>query len=202
MARAEYESFTTNTQTSDVSFQNLTLSNVGVSDDESVTSEKRIKFNKVATKEILKHMSKTHLCKHIDDVTGDLKCHEIKSNLTSSYLKGPSILTRNKLYSILYLGLLITQSDLQLGDLLRYCREGHVSYLSYNHFFPETFSEKQIDAVMYQLGRKIIPTHENIRQTSQRLFHMMKLTTCDLSPNILKLCERYCKELNLPGIFL
>lgn len=199
MMVSEYESFTANTQSSDTSLLNQTLSNLGSSDDESLESEKFIKFNRVSKKELLKHMSRQHLRKHTRDYENEMTCHKKKKILSSSYLNSTFIITRNKIYSILYIGLLLTESDIQLSDLLRYCREGHLSFLSYNHLFPETYTEKQIDPKIYQIGNKKVPSHKNIRETSYRLFNMLKLGESNFSPNLKKLCEKYCTELNLPG---
>lgn len=199
MVNLEYESFAANTQSSDTSLLNQTLSTVGSSGDESVESEKFVQYNKASRKELLKHMSYQHLKKHSKDYEGKVRCHKGSTILTSTYRKSAYVMRRDKIYSILYLGLLLTESEIQLSDLLRYCREGHVSFLSYNHFFPENYTEKQIDPTVYQSGHKVIPSHKNIRETSYKIMAVLKLGPCEFYPDVNKLCEKYCLELNLPG---
>lgn len=131
--------------------------------------------------------------------------NKLRTFLSQSYSKGPTILTRNKLYSIIYMGLLLTNDSFQLADILRFCREGHLSFLSYNHFFPEEFNEKQVDADIFQVGKKNIPTHLNIREMVYQIQNIMKLNIIqkwNICPDLKKLCERYCIELNLPGVYI
>lgn len=48
---------------------------------------------------------------------------------------GPLALSRNKVFGIIYLGLLMIKDKIQLGDMLRFIREGHLSYNKVEHFF-------------------------------------------------------------------
>lgn len=155
-------------------------------------------FNKEARKELLKTQSKYHLKKHRVDIHSELKCHKPTYRaISTTYKNSPYLLTRNKLYSLIYLGLLIIKDKIQLGDLLRLIREGHVSYNSVMHFFPEEFEEKNIDLTNY-LSRKMPLTHYSTRQISAKIVNYLGIARNIPVQNLVVLCERYCHELNLP----
>ncbi|GLV34263.1 TATA box-binding protein-associated factor RNA polymerase I subunit B [Carabus blaptoides fortunei] len=197
LARAEYEQYT-NTQQSDHSLLNQTLTSLA-SDEESSECVGRIRFSEVAKRELLKTMTKKHLEEHEFDVDHKLTCHKINRLLVSdAFLQGPAMLTRNKLYSIIYIALLLTESQYQLSDIIRFCREGHLSYLQYKHFFPEIYSEKEIDETLYQNGYKSLFTYGYIRKTAMDIYKFVDIKKCDYSPDLIDLCRRYCTELNLP----
>lgn len=178
---------------------NQTLTGL-TSDDESSTCVGRIRFNKAARRELLKSMTKEHLEQHEMDAEKKMTCHKINRLLVSNAFRlGPMTLTRNKLYSIIYIALLLTESKYQLSDIIRFCREGHLSYLQYRHFFPETYSEKEIDEKMYQNGYKSLFSYDYIRKTASDIYKFINIKKCDYSPDLIELCKRYCTELNLPG---
>lgn len=178
---------------------NQTLTGL-TSDDESSDCVGRIRFNKAARRELLKSMTKEHLEQHEMDVENKMTCHRINRRLVSdAFLQGPMMLTRNKLYSVIYIALLLTESKYQLSDIIRFCREGHMSYLQYRHFFPEIYSQNDIDEKMYQNGYKSLFTYDYIRKTASDIYKFIDIKKCDYSPDLIELCKRYCTELNLPG---
>lgn len=111
------------------------------------------------------------------------------------------MITRNKLYSLIYLGLLIIKDDIQLSDMLRLIKEGHVSYNSVIHFFPEELQQNNAHLTNY-LSRKMPLTHYSIRQVSAEMAKYLGITQNIPVQNLVNLCKRYCYELNLPDEIL
>lgn len=86
-------------------------------------TEEFLHYNRSARKMIRKHLSKMKKSKNKNVDTNDTN-DEYKNiswrSFTSHYTKSPQILTRCKVYSLLYLGLLIVKDKIQLSDMLRY----------------------------------------------------------------------------------
>lgn len=125
------------------------------------------------------------------------------SNLTyrsvsAVYKKSSNILTRHKLFCLIHLGLLLVKDRIQLGDLLRLIREGHVSYNCVEHFFPADLQEEKIIDLSHYLARKLPLTHFTTRQMSMDLAKLLGIPAKIPVQNLVDLCGRYCQELNLP----
>ncbi|XP_077302827.1 TATA box-binding protein-associated factor RNA polymerase I subunit B [Arctopsyche grandis] len=100
------------------------------------------------------------------------------------------------LYAILILSLRIIGNEIQVGDILRWCREGHISYGVYDHFFPEDMILKKIDKkfVIYKASL----SHVGMRNTINMIAKYLKLD--DIAPpDIASLIRRYVVELELPS---
>ncbi|VEN37852.1 unnamed protein product, partial [Callosobruchus maculatus] len=83
----------------------------------SVTEENTLKFNHYAKKELRRKLSSSHLKEHQKDINLTLNCHKlIYKERTRRYKRGVQILSPDKLYSVLYLGLLIIKDQIQLCE--------------------------------------------------------------------------------------
>ncbi|XP_032675536.1 TATA box-binding protein-associated factor RNA polymerase I subunit B isoform X2 [Odontomachus brunneus] len=90
----------------------------------------RVQFNSSARKEAKK-------VKSIAKKVPRNKRNKFKTSyITSQYKIGPELITPMKLWAILYLSLRIHNNPIQLGDMLRYAREGHLSYYKLDHLIP------------------------------------------------------------------
>lgn len=171
------------------------------SPEAKTTPNNKLRFNKAAKRELLRRISRKHLHEHCKDEHMELKCHKTTyRTLSTVYKSGPQLLTKNKLYSLIHLGLLLTKDNIQLGDLLRWIREGHVSYNRVRHFFPEEFADKDLNLTNYS-ARKMPLTHFGTRQTSAGIAALLNISYAIPVQNLVNLCERYCQELNLPDEF-
>lgn len=149
--------------------------------------------------ELLKLYSKKHHFKrHCEDEDCEMACHKVTyRTLTRPFKYGPTVLTRNKLFGIIYLGLLIIKDKIQLGDLLRFIREGHLSYNNVEHLFPEETETEKFDVGTYN-SRTMFLTHFGLRTTAASLAVWLEVIDHIHVQNLVALCERYCKELELP----
>lgn len=158
-----------------------------------------VRNNLYATRELRKIMNKTHLISHRKDKLNTYMCHKLTfRDLSYSYRQSAMIITRKRIFAILYLGLLIIKDRIQLSDMLRYINEGHLSYNEYLHFFPETLGQKKLNISTYtKYAEKL--THSGLRETAWKILLFLKLESYVPTQNIVELSERYCMELNLPG---
>ncbi|XP_050296771.1 TATA box-binding protein-associated factor RNA polymerase I subunit B isoform X2 [Anthonomus grandis grandis] len=141
-------------------------------------------------------MSKKHRLEHNEDLYRDLSCHKLKtSNFKASFFMGPNNLTLFTLYSILYLAMLITGDSVQLGDFLRFIREGHVSFGCFRHFFDQDIDERSLNLPK---RHERLFSHGFFRKRAAQLAHFLKVESYLVQPDLIALCERYCHELNLP----
>lgn len=155
-------------------------------------------YNRYARKEILKQVTKNHFKNHCKDFEDELKCHKMTyQSVSRAYEQGITIITRNKLYTIIYLSLLIIKDKIQLGDLLRYIREGHLSFDHVEHFFPEGMNTSSFNMNVYA-GSSHLLCHNRVRETAVSLSKFLGISQKIRIQNLVELCERYCKELNLP----
>lgn len=108
--------------------------------------------------------------------------------------KTADILSRNVVFVIVSLALNHIDSELQLGDMLRYIREGHISFYNIKQFFPENVNTTRIQHQFVQSNMWL--RHNQFRH---ELASMATLTEVQIhTPNISMLCQRYVRELELP----
>ncbi|XP_014467239.1 PREDICTED: TATA box-binding protein-associated factor RNA polymerase I subunit B [Dinoponera quadriceps] len=123
-----------------------------------------------------------------------------ESYITNQYKMGPELITPMKLWAILYLALRIHNNDMQLGDMLRYGREGHLSYYKLDHLIPPEVTLKRSD--LNFLSRVMDITHKGMRRIIGSMATFLGVTKI-ICPNFSSLINRYCIELELPrGISL
>ncbi|EFN87076.1 hypothetical protein EAI_04977 [Harpegnathos saltator] len=123
-----------------------------------------------------------------------------KGYITNKYKMGPELITPMKLWAILYLALRIHNNAMQLGDMLRYGREGHLSYYKLDHLIPPEVTLTRND--LNFLSRVMDVTHKGMRRIIGNMATFLGVTKI-ICPNFLSLISRYCIELELPkGILL
>lgn len=142
-------------------------------------------------------MRKTIPKKKIRYKKDDFCCQRLKK--TKQYKYGVHFISPIKLYSLLYLGLLIVKDKLQLGDLLRFIREGHLSFNKYTHLFPNDDGDNLWN-IMNNIKNSSFSS-DSIRVYTGKLAKFLGVTSFIRIPNCIDLCHRYCQEMNLPGTF-
>ncbi|EFA09467.1 hypothetical protein TcasGA2_TC010961 [Tribolium castaneum] len=197
LAKAQYEEFSKKSQETP-SLHNETLTSLQTGSEKSSKNAVPIKYNIYATKELRKiKSSQYHWRKHRRDFERNLKCHKLSyRKISGKYRASPYILSINKLYAILYLGLLITKSKVQLSDILRFIKEGHLSFNYYSHFFPEDFVDKTLNFRNFKKNTMFV--NAPFRTIAAEMSVLLQIDFYISCPNLIELCERYCGELNLP----
>ncbi len=135
-------------------------------------------------------MSDEHLKEHEDNPA--LRCHKFRYRDT---MKKTEEITRTKLYVLIFMGLNHVESDIQLGDLIRFLREGHItlqiaSVVSNDARYNLDFNTR------IQKGCNNVPKHSSLRTIATDLAKEIgfQFKATDLSV----LCHRYVQELCLP----
>lgn len=197
---AEYEQDASFLSQDTNSLANQSLSSLKSPSENKTDNATKLIFNKQAKNEFLKKQSQTTL--HRRSVNNEILHKLTYRNLTATYKNSPNLLTRNKLFCLIYLGLLLIKDRMQLGDLLRLIREGHVSFNAVMHFFPDDLRQQKGVDLSHYLARKMPISHFATRQYTVELAKFIDVTSEIPAQNLVDLCERYCLELNLPrGIF-
>ncbi|KAF7270573.1 hypothetical protein GWI33_016464 [Rhynchophorus ferrugineus] len=174
-----------------------TLSSIPSDSEKSDTSSKRIMYNKFSKKEMTKLMSKNHQKAHSMDTMGTLTCHKLlRKDFTNKFKKGPTVLTICTLYCLLYLGLLIIEDPIQLNDIIRFIKEGHLSYGNFRHFFDENLKDEFL--VLPTVPQNVF-CNQYFRLKAARMVKFLDVTRYVRRPDLVVLCRRYCEELNLPA---
>ncbi|XP_020283590.1 TATA box-binding protein-associated factor RNA polymerase I subunit B [Pseudomyrmex gracilis] len=170
-----------------------TLSTFSQSAQSTVGSENRsfrIKFNASAKKE----------AKKVKQLAKGVPKHKRRkykeTHVTTEYRSGPEIITTSKLLAILYLSLRIHNQDIHLGDMLRYGREGHLSYYRLDCLVPPEVELTKQETNF--LSRVTDVTHKGMRRIIGRMAKFLGVRHI-ICPNFLPLINRYCSELALPN---
>lgn len=203
LARAkakEYSETLNNTQQSEISLLNQSLGSLKASTDTNrKDTSKYLRYHPSALKELEQRMTKGHLKRHRKDVNNVMTCHKLSRKMcTHKYIRSPYVLTRSKIFSVIYLGLLINKEKIQLGDMLRYIREGRMSFEHYNHFFPVEVREKNLDVCTFNQGNQPFSS-VGLRENSAMMANVLGVNKYMPVQNLVELLKRYCEELNLPG---
>ncbi|XP_076295714.1 TATA box-binding protein-associated factor RNA polymerase I subunit B [Lasioglossum baleicum] len=116
-------------------------------------------------------------------------------HISTQYKIGPHVITPMRLWAIIYLALKIHNQPIQLGDMLRYGREGHLSYYKLDHLLPPEVSLSKSE--MNFLTQNVEITHKGMRRLAAGIAKFLHVwdVTC---PDLLPLVHRYCQELGLP----
>lgn len=149
-------------------------------------------FTEQAKKCLQTLMSEEHLKEHEDNPM--LKCHRFR--YLDTWKKTEEI-TRTKLYVLIFMALNHVQSDLQLSDLIRFLREGHVSLQIASSISNDARYNLDFNTRI-QRGLTCVPTHSSLRTIASDLAKEIgfQFKETDLST----LCHRYLQELCLPSI--
>lgn len=106
------------------------------------------------------------------------------------------ILTRNTIFFIIFLAMNQINCEHQLGDIIRYIREGHLTYYDISKFFPENIDITKIQK-NFRLINFSIPSHNHFRFEVTGIAKLLNVRM--QIPDMSKLCKRYCDELELPN---
>lgn len=116
-------------------------------------------------------------------------------HISNQYKMGPHIMTPMRLWAIIYLALRIHDQPIQLGDMLRYGKEGHLSYYKLDHLLPPevnlTANERNF------LRQNVEITHKGMRRIIASMAKFLGVWDI-ICPDFLSLIKRYCQELGLP----
>lgn len=155
-----------------------------------------LKYNKYAKKELRRSQSESHLVKHSFDFENNLPCHRNSyREVSKKYQNSSHLLSINKIYSFLYLGLLITKSEIQLSDMLRFIREGHLSFNNFKHFFPEEMSDNFLTETC---PKNSCLSSASLRESTYEMAKFLNVLHFIEVQDLASLIERFCTELNLP----
>lgn len=191
MINEEYNRLTS-TQASDsdaLSLVSQSLQSVGSANSNSSIPVERLKYSNHAKKEF-KRMKKLSKKLPISERSKYQQKH-----VTTKYRTSPHVITPMKLWAILYLALRIHKQDIHLADMLRYGREGHLSYYRLDHLLPAEMTITDSDVKLLTQNNEI--THKGMRKTSAEIAKFLFVSEIRC-PNLVTLIKRYCKELNLP----
>ncbi|KAJ8924618.1 hypothetical protein NQ315_000768 [Exocentrus adspersus] len=179
------------------SLHNETLTSLKSPSEKSEKTNEPLYFNRYGNKELKNKLTYRHYRKHKLDTRQTLKCHKLTySNCSEKYKNSIYFLSPIKLYCILYLGLLINRDEIQLGDLFRFIREGHLSFNSYIELFPEEYMDKFLN--IQNNSKNSLFSNHCFRTTAAKIAVFLKVTPYIKSVDLTALCKRYCTEMNLP----
>uniref|UniRef100_A0A336MX32 CSON009124 protein n=1 Tax=Culicoides sonorensis TaxID=179676 RepID=A0A336MX32_CULSO len=205
--RSEYESEYEDSKTdinrtltslADVSASEIrTLSQGSTYGATSNVSSLAIEFSRYARSAFKNVVPKKHIAKHAADFKGELKCHSMNFNDlgTDSF----NLLTRRTLFGIIYCALNYHKTPYEIGDLIRFCREGHLSYNCGRKYIPRNLSEKKIRELnsKYTMCKKNdVGIHTGWRQFINYMRDFLHFEF--EQPDLRALARRYVTELNLP----
>ncbi|KAL0277695.1 UNVERIFIED_CONTAM: hypothetical protein PYX00_004899 [Menopon gallinae] len=112
--------------------------------------------------------------------------------------KSKIIFCKSKLLELIHLSLLMTGDELQLSDLLRFIREGHLSFAKVTHFLPDDITLFEKDhSFIESISDAFMPTHLKQRNIGGKLTKILRIKKFPL-PDMECLIKRYCHDLNLP----
>ncbi|KAG7191118.1 hypothetical protein KM043_007150 [Ampulex compressa] len=164
------------------------------STDNYSNKEIRLQFSTHAKKEInkIKNISKS--------LQKDERVQYRQKHITTQYKIGPHIITPMRLWAIIYLALRIHNHSIHLGDMMRYGREGHLSYYKLDHLVPSEIKLTRSDIKFLSQNKEI--THKGMRRIIASMARFLGVHDIICS-DFLPLVNRYCQELALPrGISL
>lgn len=116
-------------------------------------------------------------------------------HISTQYKMGPNIITPMRLWAIIYLALRIHNQPIQLGDMLRYGREGHLSYYKLDHLLPPELNLTANERCF--LTQNVEITHKGMRRIIASMAKLLGVWNI-VCPDFLSLVNRYCQELGLP----
>lgn len=146
-----------------------------------------MKYSRRTRRTARKSMSKAHVLEHQNDVSGNLKCHNIKDR---------EAMGRTFVFAMLWLALNQIDDSLQIGDLIRYADECHIKSNNISGFLPPNIDVKSATS-QYRKGLNAKLSHYSIRNKALLLAQAINIREIRM-PNMAELCERYVKDLSLP----
>lgn len=173
----------------------MTASDDSSSCASSASSRKnvRIEFSRLSRRILKKKMPKKHIRKHETDAQID--CHTFRrTNISLAY--HPQVVSRSMIYELLYLSLNQIDDDIQAGDVIRYIREGHLTFTKVHKFFPDNVKKEKLQN-NFNISNSVAPSHEFLRFGAENQAHLLHVEL--KQPNFYRLAKRYVEELALPG---
>lgn len=182
---------------SGISSNTSTLSNLTLEDVEAtmVHEELHIEFSEIGKAARQKqNMHHKKLGRKVKDDDNDAPCRVRGSQADLNLL-----LTGRTLLIIIYCALNICGSSIQIGDLIRFAREGHISYYNFRKVLPEFLEDAKLSLEqyhsLYQTSHKLLS-----RYAESFLCSFPDIKASLVIPNLMMLAKRYIEELNLPKI--
>lgn len=195
LARIQYEDYKkSEDESSSVATALATSSNTSHTSDNISLN---LQFTRTARKQLKRKMPKKHIVKHESDYEDALDCHREWTKVKQA--DKLESLSNTVLISILLLALNLIEDDIQAADLIRFLREGHLSYFNVQRFLPENVKQEQSRAFEH-LSRRGFFNHYFLRETTAKLCRDMAIPEM-IRPNLFALMCRYVDELGLPDEF-
>lgn len=203
LMRSEYEALQSEPDTNNASLAaTLNRSSGGASSSgpSSHTSNAssgavRVEFSRLSRRLLKRIMPKKHLRKHEQD--GTISCHAFqRQNYRRNY--HPEIVSRNMMYELLYLALNQIDDSIQLGDMLRFIKEGHLTFTNVVKFLPDDLSAEQRIRLQNSFtgSASTCPSNAFIRLGAKQLSQLIGVHM--RMPDLAALTARYVAELALP----
>lgn len=189
MAATQYEEYMSSQKTdvSSLGFNLSQRSSTGQSTDNSDTTV-QIKYSRRARRKVSKKITREHVLLHQNDINRQLKCHNLKDK---------EVLGRSFVFAILWLALNQIEDSLQINDLIRYTKESHINVNNISNFLPPNIDCKQAVNHFRKISNDNL-THAFLRTKALTIARIIGIKNV-VQPDLAMLCERYCKELNLPS---
>ncbi|CAG9838493.1 unnamed protein product [Diabrotica balteata] len=195
LAKAQYKEQSKTDGSS--SLYNETLASLKSHSENS--ADREIQFNTFSHLELKKTMSSQRIKRHQKEILSDT--NKKRPRFSRIYRNRSYHLSPSKIYCILYLALLIKKDPMQLGDMLRFMREGHLSFHCYSHLFPESYADKRLNIADFR--STISLSHHEFRKRTAELANLLDVCCYISCPDLEALARRYCEEMNLPDdVFL
>lgn len=174
------------TDISSVGFNLSQRSSTGQSTDNSDTTI-RIKYSRRTRRKVRRKIPREHLIAHENDIGRKLKCHDFKDK---------EVLGRSFVYAILWLALNQIGDTLQISDLIRYAKESHIKLNNISIFLPPNVDSKQAVNHFRKSSNDNL-THNFLRTKALTVAKVIGIRNV-VQPDLVMLCERYCKDLCIP----
>ncbi|XP_057340353.1 TATA box-binding protein-associated factor RNA polymerase I subunit B isoform X1 [Microplitis mediator] len=190
MMEAEYKSLDGSNTDGESGLTNLSMTSRYSDKSNTPVKPPRLQFTKLAREETKKAALKSQ------SLPKSKKKKFRATYCSYSYTRGPDLITPMKLWAILYLALRIHNENIHLSDMLRFARDGYLSYYKLDHFIPADCSFTPTEISKLNQSREI--THKGLRQAVARIKKFLQVWKFP-APNLLTLIKQYCTELQLPS---
>lgn len=164
------------------------------STDKKSNNSLNLTFTRNARRTMKRNMHKKHIAKHESDYEDAMDCHQKRS--LPKHKDKVENLDNGVIIAILYLALNLSEDEMQCSDLIRFLREGHVSYADVQNFIPDNVKVEGNRNFEY-LQKRAVFNHASVRCIASKLLRDMSIPDLIL-PDMAKLTQRYIDELQLP----
>uniref|UniRef100_U5ER76 Putative tata box-binding protein-associated factor rna polymerase i subunit b n=1 Tax=Corethrella appendiculata TaxID=1370023 RepID=U5ER76_9DIPT len=190
LARSEYDSKLSNSEQDRELERSLTAS---VTSESAASGSIKMSYSRSARRTMKKMcIRKSHINKHENDLNSVLDCHRVTKNLINPI----EILSKSNIFALLYIALKESNSELEIGDLIRYGRENHIETSDGYSFVPEHIERSHLVETLSFYNRSVLDCHLTLRRRVEQLTDFLDIEL--KKPNLYSLCVRYIEELCLP----